>query len=406
MARRKHTLCGMQKIEANFLTDEGARGIITALQAAGEECRFVGGCVRDALVGLQVGDIDLATTALPEKVMEILPVTGFAVKPVGLAHGVVLAVRDGRSYEIATLREDIITDGRHAVVAYTRDWALDAQRRDFTMNALSADITGQLFDVANGAADLSIGRVRFIGNADARIKEDYLRIMRFYRFHAKFGRGDMDMVARTACRDNRIGMQQISRERMTEELQKLLLLQNPMPACVAMTEDKILSDIIPFLGDIAALAKLLSRAQQYNIELPWFARLFAWAGFARAFEESQLDAFIFMRTARAEMKLWAGMDLQDLPAALYYSGVMRVGLAALLRASDDDLPDLMQQINAYKPTMFPMKAEDILGMGIAPGPRLGDILRETENWWVKGGMTADNRTCKNYAETLATVSKA
>ncbi|HRJ12591.1 MAG TPA: CCA tRNA nucleotidyltransferase [Alphaproteobacteria bacterium] len=400
----------MNHIQANFLQEnganpllEGARGIIMALTAAGEECRFVGGCVRDALAGLPLKDIDLATTALPEKVMAVLSITGFQVIPVGLTHGVVIAMRDGKKYEIATLREDVKTDGRHAVVAFTRDWELDAQRRDFTINAMSMDLDGKLYDTVGGADDLAARRVRFIGDADSRIKEDYLRILRFYRFDTMFGSGDA--ATRAACRNSRSGIQNLSRERMTEELTKLLSLLDPLAACRAMVEDGVAAEITLQLTDIPTLQRLLAREAKYDLLMPWFVRLAAWGGLAYQFDETLADVFVFTRTVRAELKFIATIDLNDLQAALYHHGVARVLHAVMLCADEEGLPKFIQEINAFVPREFPIQAEDILAMGVAPGPRLGEILRETENWWLAGNFIADAAACKDYATTLATVSK-
>lgn len=390
----------MTKIQHKFLQNEGARGIILALHAAGEECRFVGGCVRDALFGLAVKDIDLATTALPEKVIEVLPLAGFQVIPVGIVHGVVLAVRDGHKYEIATLREDIHTDGRHAIVAFTRDWELDAQRRDFTINALSADVDGNVFDTTGGIADLRAHLVRFIGDAETRIREDYLRILRFYRIHARFGEGQDNREARQACRDNRTGLQQLSRERITEELIKLLSLPNPLSACRMMQEDKILSEVHPQLQNTALLENLLQREYRHQCELPWYARLLAWAG-GNALPD---DALILTRVVRMEIKTLTEIKDQDLQYALYHHGAERARAAMMLYASNAELENNMQKINAFVPVEFPLQAEDVLALGIAPGPRLGEILREVENWWLDGNCAADAAACKAYAETLAKVS--
>lgn len=448
------------KITAGFLQDEGARGIIAALGAAGEEARFVGGCVRDALAVPDhlpgIPEIDLATTALPEKTLQVLELAGFSVKPVGLAHGVVLAVRDGRHYEIATLREDVETDGRHAIVAYTRDWALDARRRDFTMNALSADLEGNVYDYCDGLADITARHVRFIGEAGARIREDYLRILRFYRFNARFagaaGRfdGEWDAAARAACRDGRAGLVQLSRERVTEELSKLLLMKNPLEVCRVMTADLTSSDCHPrgreaqpgdprlnnpnvsesetqgmpncgspapacggprddtsfidglvFIDD---LEQLITREKIYG-QQPWHLRLAAWGGLVRGANEKFLQNFVFTRLGLAEIRKFATLDYSRIHHALYHHGVGLVRGAVLLRAADSELPELMRQIENFTPHEFPLQAEDLLAMGVQPGPRLGEILREVENWWLSGDYAADRAACKNYAAMLATVSK-
>ncbi len=399
----------MEKISAGFLQDEGAsalldgaRGVIAALHAVGEDVRFIGGCVRDAVLGLNSADIDLATTALPEKVMQVLPVTGFTVRDVGAAHGVVLAWRDGHKYEVATLREDVVTDGRHAVVAFTRDWELDARRRDFTINALSADADGKVYDYVGGLPDLRARRVRFIGEAATRVREDYLRILRFYRFHARFG-DVWDTDSRAACRDGCAGLLKISRERVTEELQKLLSLENPqekiLPAYAAMDEDQVFAEVVPQLNDIIALKKLLAREKIYGHQ-NWLLHLAAWGGLARHFDEAFLDQFVFTRTGRADVKMFATLDYQKLNHALYHHGAAAVRAAVMLRADDAELPQLMAQIENFTPREFPLQAEDLLQMGVEPGPRLGEILREVEDWWLKGERIADKAACLKKAQEM------
>lgn len=394
------------QIHPEFLRDPGARDILAALARAGEETRFIGGCVRDTAAGMTTGDIDLATTALPETVLNVLGMAGFTARPLGHAHGVTFAWRDGRKYEIATLREDVQTDGRHAMVAFTRHWALDAARRDFTINALSADADGNVFDYTDGLADLAMHRVRFIGEANARIQEDYLRILRFYRFHARFGGSEPDSDARTACRAHRAGLARISSERITEELRKLLSSENPLSACAAMTADKILSDIIPELDNLPALETLLAREKIYG-PLPWLARLAAWGGMVQHFNEAFLDHFRFARAERAEMTRLATLDFHHaLNHALHYEGTPTVRAAVILRASDSELPTFMEKISAWQPREFPLHAEDVLAMGVVPGPGLGKILRNTENWWLANNCAANAEECKNYAATLATDSSA
>ena len=402
------------KISAKFLQDTGARGIIAALRAAGDETRFVGGCVRDAIADqdslLNVSassltvDIDLATTALPEKVLEVLCMVGFTAKPLGARHGVIFAYRDGQKYEVATLREDVQADGRHAVVVFTHDWEVDARRRDFTVNALSADVNGNVFDYVGGIEDLQARRVRFIGDPTARVREDYLRILRYYRFHARFG-ADWDAAARAACRENHAGLVQLSRERMTDELCKLLSLENPLAACVAMTEDKILADVVPELFDVVGLQALLEREKVYGRQ-NWHVRLAAWGGLARQYNEIFLDRFTFSRAAQTDLKTFCTLDYQRLGHALHHFGANAVRAAVMLRAEDATLPGVAAHIENYVCCDFPLQAEDVLQMGVVAGPRLGEILRAVEDWWLKNDRIPDIKACKVYAETLATVSNA
>ena len=370
------------------LQDRGARDILAAFERVGEDSRLVGGCVRDALVGVNAEDIDIATTALPERAADILSAAGFKIKPVGMGHGVVLAIRDGKKYEVATLREDVKTDGRHAMVAFTRDWALDAARRDFTINALSMDKAGQVYDSVGGYEDLKAGRVRFIGDANARISEDYLRILRFYRFHTRFGK-EWDMAARAACRKHADGLKKLSPERITDEIKKLLSLQNPWAGCAAISDDKI----IPSLSDTRLLKQLLAREKIYGVQ-PWHVRLSAWLNLKMD------ETFILPRAIQNEMQSFAAVNFSNLLHALYHEGKSVVQGVVMLRAAENELPNLMKEIQNFNQPEFPLHGEDLLQIGVQPGPQLGDILRQTEEWWLDNHAVSDAATCLEYAKSL------
>jgi poly(A) polymerase len=379
------------------LQNKDVRDILSAFARVGEEARLIGGCVRDTLLKIPITDMDIATTALPERSGEILLSAGFAVKPIGIEHGVVLAVRDGHKYEIATLREDMQTDGRHAVVAFTRDWQLDAERRDFTINALSMDADGQVYDYNNGIEDLREPRVRFIGYPARRVMEDYLRILRYYRFVTRFG-GDWDVDARAVCRSHRAGIKQLSQERITGEIIKLLSSENPLQGVRAMTEDHIFVETLATLVDVASLERLLAREKVYGAG-GWPLRLAAWGGMAKYFfEEILLSPFGLPRAQHQAITEFATMDLSTpITHNLYHYGKAAVRGAVMLRAPDADLPGLMAQIENFNPQKFPLAGEDLLQMGVAAGPRLGEILRATENWWLEGGCAAGREECLNYA---------
>jgi len=227
------------------------------LAALGGEGRFVGGCVRDTLLGRAVGDIDIATPLTPDEVTRRLNAAGIKVAPTGLTHGTVTAVASGKPFEITTLRHDVETDGRHARVAFTDDWAEDAKRRDFTMNALFLEADGAVFDPMGGLGDLRAHRVRFVGDPMTRIREDVLRILRFYRFHAHYGAGEPDPSARVACRALAHLLPNLSRERVAAELLKLLAAADPVPALRLMKEDGVLAQILPEAPRLDQLAALI-----------------------------------------------------------------------------------------------------------------------------------------------------
>lgn len=368
--------------------------ILAAFAAAGEEARVVGGAVRDSLLRLPIVDIDIATTALPDASARILSAAGFDIKPIGLEHGVILAVRDGRSYEIATLREDVQTDGRHAVVRFTRDWRVDAMRRDFTINALSMDAAGTVYDYTGGEEDLRGRRVRFIGDAAQRVAEDYLRILRFYRFSARFADA-LDTDGRAACKAARAHLSLVAAERVTDEIRKLLSTRNPMLGAAAMTAD----GMVPVLMDSDALETLILREKQYGIQ-PWTLRLAAWAGMAQGFDEALFHALMLSRAQQNEIYEFATADVSRLHHAVHYYGKDRVRGAMLLRTDDNDLPERIQQLDAISPQKFPLSGNDLMAMGIPPGAPMGKILQETEDWWLDGACTADKQGCMDFARKL------
>ena len=238
----------------SWLNDAALCRILDAIKAGGGEARVVGGAVRDALVGRTPGEIDLAVNLPPEKTAELLTKTGLKVVPTGIAHGTITAVSDHRGFEITTLRRDVETDGRRAKVAFTDDWQADAARRDFTINALYADADGRLYDYFGGRADIAAGHVRFIGDAAARIKEDVLRILRFFRFAAWFGRGAFDAESLAACREWTGLLPKLSAERIAKEILKMArAAPKPAPIWQAMIENGILEPILPEAKNVARL---------------------------------------------------------------------------------------------------------------------------------------------------------
>jgi poly(A) polymerase len=240
---------------------EGALGrLLATLNRDGEEARIVGGAVRNALLGEPIGDVDIATTTLPAEMMRRAAAAGFKPVPTGIEHGTVTVVVDGQPFEVTTLREDIETFGRRANVRFGRDWQADALRRDFTMNALSASVDGTVHDYVGGLADLASRRVRFIGEADQRIAEDYLRILRFFRFHAAYGHGPLDQQGLAACIAARAGLDQLSRERVRMELLKLLLARHATPTLAVMVESGLLVPVLGGVPDLAAFSNVAKAA--------------------------------------------------------------------------------------------------------------------------------------------------
>ncbi|HSM96689.1 MAG TPA: CCA tRNA nucleotidyltransferase, partial [Rhizomicrobium sp.] len=236
------------------MTNADTRAVMDALGDA----RFVGGVVRNALMGREVSDIDIATPLTPQDVTKKLEAAKLKAVPTGIEHGTVTAISNGRPYEVTTLRRDVSTDGRRAVVAFTTDWAEDAQRRDFTMNALYADASGEVFDSVGGVADLKAGRVRFVGDPATRIREDFLRILRLFRFHAWYGKGEIDKPALQAAAAEKANLKQLSGERVAREMLKLLLAEDPVPVLRSMAATGLLGEIVPGELNIARLERLVS----------------------------------------------------------------------------------------------------------------------------------------------------
>ena len=248
-----------RRLDAAWLREAPLRDVLAALDAGGEEARVVGGAVRNAILGEPQGDVDIATTAQPDEVIRRVEAAGFKAVPTGVEHGTVTVVAAGRPFEVTTLREDVETFGRHAKVAFGRDWRRDAERRDFTMNALSLSRDGTVHDYVGGLDDIEARRVRFIGEPATRIAEDYLRILRFFRFHAAYGEGAPDAQGLAACVASRAGLDQLSRERVRIEVFKLLLARHAVPTLALMTETGLLEQVlggVPLLASYANMIKL------------------------------------------------------------------------------------------------------------------------------------------------------
>ncbi|MEJ0061683.1 MAG: CCA tRNA nucleotidyltransferase [Alphaproteobacteria bacterium] len=389
-----------------WLRDKSLRAIFTIFAAAGAEARAVGGAVRDMFLGRLVGEVDLAVNRPPEIAEALLLQAGIKVVRTGFAHGTVTAVVKGRGYEITSLRRDVETDGRHAEVAYTDEWAEDAARRDFTMNALYADSEGRVYDYHCGLEDLRAGRVRFIGRAEERIAEDYLRILRFFRFHAWYGRAKADEAALAACAEAAGGMVQLSRERITQEWRKLLLAPDPASALALMKKHGVLAEVLPLDLDLERLGRLLSLAPDAGFALRFAALLR---------EDRQLEPVLHaaLRLPNREMRdildlldpaRAAAPDRKAFNKALYRYGAPYGKARLLLQAAADGLPPLLPELlaaaAAWNAPRFPLTGEDFLKLGLASSPRLGVMMREIEDWWIAGGFKAERDACLAEARRL------
>ena len=373
--------------------------VMTALREAGGEARVVGGAVRDVLLGRKVGDIDLATTVPPQQVMEILARQHIKTVPTGLAHGTITAVVDHVGYEIPTLRRDVETDGRHAQVAFTDDWREDAARRDFTFNALYVDEAGQLYDYFGGMEDAQAGRVRFIGDARARIREDVLRILRFFRFYAYFGSGEVDSEGLAACRELADLIPRLSVERIAREVLKLLAAENPVAAWRLMSESGVTAH---FLGEAVGIARLQALVENEKRHHELSATLVRLAALLPQDESVAARVAARLKLSKRESdrlgvlsKVPAMLRDNLTPVALrrivYRYGTENCRAALVLEGKD--IASLLPVITAWENPIFPIKGEDLVKQGIPASPRIGEILREVEAWWIAGDFQAGREAC-------------
>lgn len=400
------------------------RAVIEALgggRADGARTRFVGGCVRDALAGVPVGDVDIATVLPPETVIEKLEAAGLRAVPTGIDHGTITAVANHRPFEVTTLRRDVETDGRRAVIAYTTDWSEDAARRDFTMNALYAEPDGTLHDPFEGLADLRAGRVRFVGDADTRIREDVLRILRFCRFYARFGEGAPTGPDFEACVAHRDLLPQLSAERVRDEFAKLLRADRPVPVLAAMIERGLLTHWLPEARAVEALRRATARADAAG-RRDWLRRLAVLAPVddragATAMAErlrlsnAERDRLIDFAEPPVDFRPDAPRDARR--KALYRIGRDRAWDLAILGAAradgagEDPAPwqALMAEAAAWQPLDLPVSGADALAAGLTPGPAIGRALRAVESWWIERDFAPDRAAClERLAEEARTAA--
>jgi poly(A) polymerase len=374
--------------------------LLDALNGEGEETRIVGGAVRDALLGEPIGDVDLATTALPEDTMRRGRLAGFKAVPTGIEHGTVTLVGDGVACEVTTLREDVETDGRRATVRFGRDFDADARRRDFTVNALALDRAGDVHDPCGGLVDLAARRIRFIGDAGTRIREDYLRILRFFRFHARYGVGPPDADGVRACIAGRSGLAGLSRERVRAELMKLLVAPGAAAALRVMAEAGLL---VPMIGRVPHLTRFEAVTEGGGEGIYPAFRLAALAVGVREDalhlrEELRLSNDEFDRIVRIALAL-EGVSGRDKPATLaqlrhlaHRIGQDAVAAGLVLRAGRGAEAAGRAQATiaelARTPPFLPT-GRDVIALGVPAGPRVGQVLAAARHAWLEGGAPPD-----------------
>lgn len=358
----------------------GLDRLLDALGAAEGDVRFVGGAVRDTLLGLPVKDIDCATRLLPEESSRRIAAAGFKAIPTGIAHGTVTALLPSGPVEVTTLRRDVATDGRRAVVAFTDEWREDAARRDFTINALSADpATGALHDYFGGRADLDAGRVRFIGDPLRRIAEDHLRILRLFRFHARFGRGTPDAAALDACIARANDLMALSRERIAAELLKLLVAPQAVPTIALMIERGIFRPVLPEITDAAALATLAEREAAEGVAPDAIRRLAALIAAADA--ESVGARLKLSNNDRKRLQAAHDGPGSEGARALAYRVGPAIATDRLLLAGES-----VAALRDWTPPRLPIGGGEIVARGIAKGPDVARILRAVESEWIARGF--------------------
>jgi poly(A) polymerase len=393
-----------------WMTDLITLSVLEALSAGGAQARFVGGSVRDALLGRRIGDIDIATPTPPERVIELLEKCDIKVVPTGLAHGTVTAIAGTppRHFEITTLRRDVETYGRRARVAFDADWAADAARRDFTINAIFLDPDGTVHDPVGGFADLRARRVRFVGDPATRIAEDVLRILRYYRFEARFGTGLGDPPARAACRALAHLLPNLSAERVAQELVKLLETSYPISALRMMLEDGVLSVILPEARRLDRLRHMIAIEPEPD-PLRRLAALIEVDGpGAVALAERLHLSNAWRDRLHGLAPPWAIDPPADMAAqrrALYRLGAERYRDVALLLAAEgamsrDRFGELLALARDWTPPAFPLAGRDVTALGIAAGPEVGRLLGAVHDWWEAGDFTADRAACLLYLQGL------
>ena len=388
-----------ERLEAGWLAREDLAALVAALGAG--QARYVGGAVRDSLLGLAVKDIDMATLLLPEAVMARLAAAGIRTVPTGIEHGTVTAVLPGGPVEITTLRHDVSTDGRRATVAFATEWQEDAARRDFTINALYADpATGALSDYFGGLDDLVARRVRFIGDARQRIREDHLRILRYFRFQARFGSRPADAEAESACAELAATLKGLSRERVGMETINLLGLPDPTPTLARMAELGVLAHVLPE-ADVPALAALVACETRQGVAPDALRRLAALLPASSSLAEQVASRFRLSAAQKKRLALAAAREeVPGDPRALAYRLGREGALDRLLLAQAD-----ITALDGWEIPVLPLKGGAIVARGVGAGPEVARVLRAVEARWIAEGFPDAARVEQILGDELATAPK-
>ena len=391
------------------MTASETRAVMDVLNRDGDMARFVGGCVRSAVLDLPISDIDIATRHRPERTTGLLEGAGIRVLPTGVQHGTVTAVINHEHFQITTLRQDVETDGRHAIVAFTDNWKEDAARRDFTMNAMFLRPDGMLEDPFGGHADALKGRVRFVGEPATRIREDVLRILRFFRFNAYFGKDGINPAGLKACADHAGQIKTLSGERIRAEFLKLLAAPDPVAVLASMDSAGILQNFLPGPCDLRALTRLMA------IESKAADPILRLAAFAPERSEQVFRGSARMRFSNADADRFTSLSQRSLPKMpdapatrrqIFINGntlfedLVRLGYASG-RVDRTRTVDLIAQSEDWQKPELPLRGADLIKMGITAGPGVGNLLRTIEAWWIEQDFAPGHEECLAEAHRIA-----
>ncbi len=389
---------------APWLKAAETQKLIAALEGArAGGSRFVGGCVRNSLMGFAVDDIDIATQLVPDDVVAIATKAGFAAHPTGIEHGTITVVVNHKPFEVTTLRRDVSTDGRRATVAFTENWAEDAARRDFRMNALYADASGAVHDPTGGGLDdVRAGRVIFIGDAETRIREDYLRILRFFRFNAWYARGPLDPSGVAACKALASGVETLSAERVWKELKKLLGAQNPRPAWEGLEAIEVRTRVAPEMARHDRLDALIGLENDLMLPFDAMTRVAASLAdaeaaraLARRLKLSNEERDRLVSALGDDVKITSYMSLREMRRAIYKLGneVFRDRIMLAWASAGNEKAQQWRALVAHgqmwKPPRMPLTGDEVMAAGVPAGPKVGAVMREVEDWWIDADFPDD-----------------
>ena len=402
---------------ADWLKAAETRAVMAALDAARPGAsRFVGGCVRNALIAKAVDDIDIATQMTPDQVTAAAHKVGLGAAPTGIEHGTITVIANHRPFEVTTLRRDVTTDGRRASVAFTESWDEDSQRRDFRLNALYADAAGEVFDpTGGGVEDARAGRIIFVGDAETRIREDYLRILRFFRFNAWYGKGAPDAAGLAACAAHKPGLDALSVERIWKETKKLLAAPDPRAALAAMEASGVRARALPEFERMERLTALVTIEAELLIASEARTRIAAALGdqtqaraLARRMKASNEEREHLVAALGDKPRIVSYLSMRETRRALYRLGVQTFCDRAKLAWAEEGIGKsaaqwraLLEMAKTWTRPIMPLTGEDVLAAGVPGGPKIGAVLREVESWWIDSDFPDDKLSMVERLKAVA-----